>query len=93
MKPSDRDKLTQETHQALLGILGTEDKGLVGDFKELKSELKQHNIQIEQNRLDINTLGTKQEERNKPSKKVIGIGITGGIGLIVALIKAFFNSG
>ncbi len=79
MKTEEREKITRETHQALLGIPGTEDKGLVGDFKELKSEVQQHNIQIEQNRLDINTLGTKQEERNKPSKKVIGIGITGGL--------------
>lgn len=35
MKPSERDDLIKETHQALLGIKGTEDKGLVGDFKNL----------------------------------------------------------
>jgi len=40
---ADNDKLLQETHDtvvelktALLGIPGTDDKGLVGDFKEFR---------------------------------------------------------
>ena len=92
MKPSERDKLTQETHQALLGIPGTEDKGLVGDFKELKEVVKEQNIQIDRNRVDINTLGTKQDERNKPSKKSIAGFATGGLAIVVALIRSFMGS-
>ena len=41
MKPSERDELARETHQALLGIKGTEDNGLVGDVRELKRDVRQ----------------------------------------------------
>ena len=86
MKPSERDRLTLESHQALLGIPGTEDKGLVGDVKEMKGELKVINSRVTK-------VEVKQEERNKPSKKAMGGGIVASIGIVVALLKAFLTSG
>ena len=48
-------ELTQEVHQAVLGVKGTDDKGMVGDLKELKEEfrggLSKHNARIR--RLEI----------------------------------------
>ena len=85
MKPAERDKLTQETHQALLGIPGTEDKGLVGDVKEIKAHIEDHS-----KRLTI--VEVKQEERNKPSKKSIAGFATGGLAIVVALWKAFMGN-
>lgn len=36
----------QAIHQALLGLEGTDDKGLVGDFKELKGDVKKQNGRV-----------------------------------------------
>ena len=91
MKPAERDRLTQETHQALLGVKGTEDKGLVGDFKELKAVVKEHNKGIEQNRLDIRGIKALQNERGKPSKKAITMYISGAAGIVAALWRAFMG--
>ena len=85
MKLSERDGLIRETHQALLGILGTEDKGVVGDVKEIKAHLEDHSKRI-------TIVETLQKERNKPSKKLIGGYISGGIAILVALWRAFTNS-
>ena len=84
MKPSEHTKLTQEIHYALLGIAGTEDKGLYGDVKEMRKDIKQINGRV-------TIVETLQKERNRPSKKVVGGGIVGAIGVIVALIKSFLN--
>ncbi len=53
MKPSQRDDLIRETHQALLGIKGTEDNGLIGDFKELKDVVIKQNGAITKNTLNV----------------------------------------
>ena len=85
MKPAERDKIIQETHQALLGIPGTEDFGLVGDVKEVKADVKKINNRV-------TTVEALQEERNKPSKKTVAGYISVGAALAVALWKAFTGS-
>ena len=68
MKLSERDDLIKATHQALLGLDGTEDKGLVGDFKELKKDFKEANGRQRKTDKRLNILiGT-----------LIGLGIIGG---------------
>ena len=84
MEESERDKLAQETHQALLGIPGTEDKGVVGDVKEIKADLKLVNSRV-------TVVETKQEERNRPSKKAVGGYGAAVVGIMIALWKAFTN--
>ncbi len=36
MTPKTQKQLTQEIWQGMYGVDGTEDKGLIGDFKELR---------------------------------------------------------
>ena len=43
MAQVDRDRIQQETHQALLGIPGTDSKGLVGDVLALSESLEKLN--------------------------------------------------
>ena len=78
MKPS----LISEVHQAVLGIPGTEDKGLVGVVKEIKAHLEDHSRRI----VVVETL---QKERNRPSKKILSGYASMVIALVVALWKAF----
>lgn len=78
MKASERDKLAQETHQALLGIPGTDDKGLVGDVKEIKTQLNSLNGRVRKNERDI-TYG-----------KAL-LGLSGGIGAVWAGVHRFFG--
>ena len=85
MNPEERDELVRETHQAVLGIKGTDDKGMVGDIKEIKAHLDNHS-----SRLTI--VEVKQEERNKPSKKSIAGYASGIAAIAVALWKAFSGS-
>jgi len=92
MKPSERDDLIKETHQALLGVKGTEDKGLVGDFKELKEVVKQNSQHLDDHSKRLTVTETLQKERNKPSKKALGGYIGGAIAIAVALWKAFTNT-
>lgn len=42
-------EMTGEVHQAVLGIEGTEDKGLVGDFKDLLGEFRKMNGRVSRN--------------------------------------------
>ncbi len=46
MKPKTQKQLTQEIWQGMYGIDGTEDKGFLGDFKELKEEVKEINGRV-----------------------------------------------
>lgn len=46
-------QLTQEVHQAVLGVPGTEDSGLVGDMKELKYDVKKQNGRVRLNTVRI----------------------------------------
>lgn len=39
MAEKTQGQMIQETHQGLFGVEGTEDKGLVGDIKEIKSDV------------------------------------------------------
>ena len=89
MKASERDDLIKETHQALLGVKGTEDKGLVGDFKELKEVVQQHGDHLDNHSKRITITETLQKERHKTSKKAVGGYITGAVAIAVALWKAF----
>ncbi|KKL98834.1 hypothetical protein LCGC14_1820460 [marine sediment metagenome] len=86
MKAAERDKIAQETHQALLGIPGTEDKGLVGDVKEIKLHLEDHSYRLR-------TVEVRQDERNKPSKKAIAGYVSGAVAIVIALVKSFYNGG
>ena len=92
MKASERDKLAQETHQALLGIPGTADKGLVGDVKDLKGELKSVKDRVDNHAESITTIQTLQKERSRPDKKAIGAAISVIVAVVVALVKAFYNN-
>ncbi len=83
MNTAQRDDLLKETHQAVLGIKGTDDNGMAGDIKEIKLHLEDHS-----KRLTI--VEVKQEER-KPSKKAIGGYATLGLGLIATLWKSYFG--
>lgn len=49
MNEVQRDRLTQETHQAVVGIPGTDDKGLVGDFKDMKDDIRRLNGKVRRN--------------------------------------------
>ncbi len=40
------EKIINEVHQAVLGVKGTEDKGIVGDLKELKVYVRKQNGRI-----------------------------------------------
>ena len=57
MNAKERDDLARETHQALLGVKDTEDRGLVGDFREFKKDvitrLDKQNGRITKNKLMI----------------------------------------
>jgi len=85
MKPAERDKLTQETHQALLGIPGTADKGLVGDVRELKGDLKHMNGRV----------GDVVEQTDKNTNDIKWIKRIGGAGgtALTALIGIFKGMG
>ncbi len=74
--------LISEVHQAVHGVKGTEEKGLVGDVKEMKAELKAINGRV-------TTVETKQSERNRPDKKTRAGWIAGGLALATALWKSF----
>lgn len=75
MKLAERDKLAQETHQALLGIKGTDDNGLVGDVKEMKSEMKKLNGKVQGNTI-----------RSKVNQAIIGLTILGAGGGITKVL-------
>jgi len=40
------EKIINEVHQAVLGVPKTEDKGMVGDLRELKNHVKSQNGRI-----------------------------------------------
>tara|TARA_Y100000310_G_scaffold144390_1_gene143655 strand:+ start:26922 stop:27191 length:270 start_codon:yes stop_codon:yes gene_type:complete len=77
-------QIIYQLHQAVVGLPGTVENGLVGDVKEIKTELRTINGRV-------TIVETLQKERRKYSKKAIG-SILGGAGAIgVALWKAFTN--
>ena len=62
MNAEDRKILTrqgnliQEVHQAVLGVSGTDDKGLVGDVKELRQEKKAQDGTVSDHESRISTM-------------------------------------
>ena len=53
LKPSERDELLIELKTAVVGIENTDERGLVGDMKEIKVSLRKQNGRIRKNTLSI----------------------------------------
>ena len=53
MKVEDRDRYLTELRMAILGIENTEEKGMAGDIKEIKDQLKKQNGKITKNRVGL----------------------------------------
>jgi len=79
MPEKTQKQMTYETHQAVLGIEGTEDKGLVGDVKEIKADVKSQNKRV-----------TKLEGKQRLIYGLI-IGAAGAGGGLGALISKLFE--
>lgn len=47
----------RELHVVILGVPGTEDKGMAGDIKELKNQLLRQNGRIRKNTMGVIALG------------------------------------
>ena len=47
--PKSSEQMIQEIYTVMLGVPGTDDRGLVGDCREIKVELKQQNGDIKKN--------------------------------------------
>ncbi len=69
MNQLERDQMLQEVHQAVLGVKDSDDNGLVGDLKEVKTALKELNGRVRLNTVKIaSVIGI-----------LIGLGILGGL--------------
>ncbi len=55
-EPKTQKQLTQEVHQGMYGVEGTDDKGLVGDLKELVKEARIQNGRVSKNSRRINII-------------------------------------
>ncbi len=64
-------QLIQEVHQAMFGVEGTEDRGIVGDVRETRKDVKEQNKRV----------GKAEAKINKIWGVLIGIGAVGGTGL------------
>jgi len=53
LKPDERDELLIELKTAMVGLNGTDDKGMVGDIREIKDALKKQNGRIRKNTVTI----------------------------------------
>ena len=58
LKPSERDELLVELKTAVVGIKDTDEKGLVGDIKEIKESIKKQNGRIRKNTITIIALAS-----------------------------------
>jgi len=68
MPEKTQEQLIQETHQGLYGVKDTDDKGLIGDVREIKDDVKNQNRRI-----------TKLEGAQKRLYGMImGAGLAGG---------------
>ncbi len=72
------NELIQQVHQGFFGVPGTEEKGMVGDMKEMKLSVKEHGEAI---------AGLKSQ--SKRSKKEVGGIWAMVLAMIVALYKTF----
>jgi len=67
MPEKTQKKMIQEVHQGLFGVEGTDDKGLVGDVKELEKYVRTQNSRV-----------TKMEGKQKlVYGLIIGAGVLG----------------
>ena len=46
MPDKSQKQMIYETHQAMFGVEGSEDYGLVGDVKEIKTNVKVQNMRV-----------------------------------------------
>jgi len=53
LKPSERDELLIELKTAMVGLKDTDEKGMVGDIKEIKETLRKQNGRIRKNTITI----------------------------------------
>lgn len=56
LKPTERDALLVELKTVMVGIEGTDDRGMAGDLKEIKRTLIKQNGRIRKNTLTIISL-------------------------------------
>lgn len=49
MPEKTQKQMIQETHQGMFGVEGSDDKGLVGDVKELVVDVKEQNGRVRKN--------------------------------------------
>ena len=56
LRPSERDELLVELKTAVVGIEGTDERGLVGDMREIKGSLVRQNGRIRKNTIAIMAL-------------------------------------
>ena len=56
MNDSERDALLMELKTAVVGIEGTEEKGMAGDIKEIKENGKKQNGRVRKNTIAIASL-------------------------------------
>ena len=46
MPEKSQKRMAEEVHQGMFGVEGTDDRGLVGDVKEIKSTVKEQNKRV-----------------------------------------------
>ncbi len=58
LKPAERDELLIELKTAVVGMEGTDERGMAGDIKEIKDALKKQNGRIRKNTVYIISLAS-----------------------------------
>jgi len=56
LKPSERDELLIELKTAMVGLKDTDEKGMVGDIKDIKDTIRKQNGRIRNNTIAIAAL-------------------------------------
>ena len=69
MADKSQEEIAREVHQAVLGVNGTDDRGLVGDLKELVKLFREQNGRVRRNTLKITAI----------IFLLVGTGIVGGL--------------
>jgi len=75
MAEKTQRQIALEVHQGMFGVEGTEDKGLIGDIKEMSKKLDV-----------VNGRTRRNETRSKVNQAIIGI-LIGGSGITAAVTK------
>ena len=79
MRPEERDELLIQLRTAILGIDGSDDRGMVGDVKGIEKHL----VKLNEN------VGKNTNFRKNASKIGLGIGIPLLVALILGLLGTF----